>query len=128
MAEVVGELGRLGLLIDIAGAVLVAKAVFWVKDKDIFDTSAGFLGYSTYHTVEGIAAKYEAIVGTSLLMLGFFGQYLATTIGSNGEVNNEIDLIFAICCAFIVLLTVHFAKVYAKRKTAKFVKEFKEKE
>ena len=126
--DLLTECGRLGLLADITGAILIGKSVFFVKNQDIFDTSAGFLGYSYYHTREKIAAKYEAISGSFFLILGFVGQYLSTEKTRSSDISWQLDILFFMFCITALLLVIKVSHRIADSQTKQLVKNYNEKQ
>jgi len=123
--SLVGEVGRFGVIADVSGAVLIAKSVFYKKNKDIFARSAMVYGPNHYLSKEAIKAKYEAIIGCLFLSLGFIGQYVGSFKYSRKPVYSY-DILFALVCAVLVLATIYFSRKIASGKTTKLAEKYAE--
>lgn len=110
LSVILGELSRLGLVLDIAGSIFIAKSVFYRNNKDIFNTSDAFLGYSYSNTLNAIKAKREALLGSALLIFGFLFQFLGSRHTST-HVNLILDFMF-----FLTVLIFSVALNYAIKK------------
>lgn len=116
-----------GLLTDIAGALFISKSVFYKRNKDIFNTSAGFLGYSRINTLDAIIAKREALYGCLLLIIGFLGQ-LKGVLGNDSIDKLNIRSIF-VYIIFLILASVVAMLIirrWSERNVNKLVKEYED--
>jgi hypothetical protein len=121
ITSTVSELGRLGLIADIAGAFLIARAVVVSSNANIFDRSKSRFGYNSAATIEAITAKYESLIGSILLFIGFAGQYFSTLANGNKNRNLKLDLYWAIICFMIVVLTIYCSKYRAEKATNRLI-------
>jgi hypothetical protein len=111
---ILGELTRMGIIADVVGAILIARSVFFKRNKDIFNTSGAFLGYSRPKTFDGIVAKREALAGCSFLVLGFVLQFFGSFHQSNRQLL-YVDLLFAIVCAALGFTTVILISIWTNK-------------
>ena len=114
MSDILGELSRMGVIADVVGAVLIARSVFFKRNKDIFNTSGAFLGYSKPKTFDGIVAKREALAGCAFLVAGFTMQFFGTFYQSSRQLL-YIDIWFAIVCLFLGIATVFIINIWTKK-------------
>ncbi|HEX8226405.1 MAG TPA: hypothetical protein VF572_00895 [Candidatus Saccharimonadales bacterium] len=126
--DIYSHAAALGLLTDIAGALFISKSVFYKRNKSIFNTSAGFLGYSRINTLDAIVAKREALFGCLLLVMGFLGQLKGVL--RNESINN-LNIRLIIVYIFILILTSVAAMLiirkWSERNVDKLVKEYQDK-
>lgn len=114
MSSILGELTRMGIIADVVGAVLIARSVFFKRNKDIFNTSGAFLGYSKPKTLDAIAAKREALAGCVFLVLGFAMQFFGSFHQSNRRLL-YIDIWFAVACVILGAITVFAINAWTKK-------------
>lgn len=104
----------MGIIADVVGAVLIARSVFFKRNKDIFNTSGAFLGYSKPKTFDGIVAKREALAGCVFLVTGFTMQFFGTFYQSSRQLL-YIDIWFAIACLLLGIVTVFIINIWTKK-------------
>jgi hypothetical protein len=93
------DVALLGLAVDIAGAVLLARGFMMKSIMDIYDETRTRLGGSLSLVKSAMIQRAEAWGGAGLLMLGFFLQILAALEVGAGEP------LFAGWFGLLVLLT-----------------------
>jgi hypothetical protein len=127
-SQILKESSRLGVTLDVYGAILLAKSVFLRRNTEIFRTSGATFGYNYKTATDTIVAKREAIVGCVLFIGGFTLQYLGSKYDSK-TINRSLDVEFLIAAAVLTATSMLIIRFWARKYTLpKLKKEWEKKE
>lgn len=117
------ELTRLGITTDIAGALLLARGVFWRSNETIFNTVKSYFGYNRMAAESEIAAKRETLVGVAILILGFALQFFGTTTPQSTTIHLCLLIWWCVLWALAILGTIFAIKTWTNKTIDKLVEE-----